>query len=228
MPSARPSNPFSIRLFLIRHGESAGNSAGIIQGHADYPLTDHGRGQARRVAAAMAGHTLASIYASPLCRARDTAHALALATGAPLQTLDDLREIYAGHAQGLRWDQVVERWPEFTRQFTEGNSGIDIPWPGGESSHDLYQRVRRVLTWIVDRHVSDGVNGTQPSGQAESVAIVAHGGTLAWALHLLMKKPLTTMPRYSLRNCAISEVIVRTLDEPVEIVRLNDTAHLQD
>ncbi len=44
------STPLFYTLTLLRHGESEGNAAGVIQGQSDHPLTDKGRQQAQALA----------------------------------------------------------------------------------------------------------------------------------------------------------------------------------
>ena len=72
------------RILAIRHGETAWNQDGRIQGHIDIPLNDTGRWQAQRMAEAVADEGVDVLYASDLSRAFDTAHAIADVTGLPL------------------------------------------------------------------------------------------------------------------------------------------------
>jgi len=61
-------------LWLVRHGESSWNAAGLVQGQRDgQMLTLHGRHQARRVAKRLASQSIASIVSSDLQRALQTA-----------------------------------------------------------------------------------------------------------------------------------------------------------
>ena len=60
-------------LYLIRHGESAFNAEGRIQGQMNPPLSELGRRQAVALAPALAGLEIDAIYASPLERAFATA-----------------------------------------------------------------------------------------------------------------------------------------------------------
>src|SRR5207302_1580370 len=79
----------TVRLLLIRHAQSAGNAEGIIQGHADFPLSERGRMQAMLLAQRL-GHAPAidALYSSPLSRAYDTARAIAARTGHAIRAMD--------------------------------------------------------------------------------------------------------------------------------------------
>ena len=69
-----------MRLFLVRHAEAA-------PGHPDElrPLTPNGREQARALGERLASLAPPVVLSSPLLRARETAAAIARATGAELR-----------------------------------------------------------------------------------------------------------------------------------------------
>lgn len=92
-------------LTLVRHGETAWNYEGRIQGSTDIPLNDTGRLQARGIA-----DTLAAEYAgrevvvvsSDLSRAAETADVIAAALGTTVTTrLPGLQERSYGDAEGM-------------------------------------------------------------------------------------------------------------------------------
>ena len=96
---------------LVRHGQTDWNLEGRIQGSTDIPLNDTGRAQARDAARRLAGTPFDHVYASPLSRARKTAEIIASELGlpAPLITVG-MREHEFGDAEGMLWDQYVERF----------------------------------------------------------------------------------------------------------------------
>ncbi|GEB45784.1 MULTISPECIES: histidine phosphatase family protein [Microbacterium] len=92
-------------LTLVRHGETAWNYEGRIQGSTDIPLNDTGRVQARGIA-----ETLAAEYAgrdvivvsSDLGRAAETADIIAAALGTTVsRRLPGLQERSYGDAEGM-------------------------------------------------------------------------------------------------------------------------------
>ncbi len=67
------SNSHTSALILVRHGESAWNAEGRLQGQADPPLSDLGRDQARALRGVLPGLGIERAVASDLVRARETA-----------------------------------------------------------------------------------------------------------------------------------------------------------
>ena len=62
-------------LYLLRHGETDWNKAGLLQGHTDIPLNENGRKQMRETARKLGdlGVKMDVILSSPLHRARESA-----------------------------------------------------------------------------------------------------------------------------------------------------------
>ena len=143
-------------LLLVRHGQTDWNRDGRFQGHADTPLNETGRGQARALAEALATERVDAVYSSDLQRARHTAAAVADAAGLDVVTLPELREKHFGTWEGLTHAEIAERFPEAPRGS----------WGDGETSEEMASRVLGALRQIAARH--DG----------ETVLVVSHGGPL--------------------------------------------------
>ena len=125
-----------IRLALLRHGHTAWNRAGRIQGRSDIPLDAPAR-------AALARRRLpapwdaAALWSSPLARAVETAEHVA---GRAPRTDPALTEMHWGAWEGLRAADLhaeagsgfrhVEHW------------GWDFTPPGGESPRVVAARLR--------------------------------------------------------------------------------------
>src|SRR4051812_10335103 len=69
--------PTPTKLFLIRHGQSAGNAEGRFGGHGPTPLSDLGIEQAEKTAKLLVSEGIDVIYSSDLPRAIQTATPLA-------------------------------------------------------------------------------------------------------------------------------------------------------
>jgi broad specificity phosphatase PhoE len=133
-------------LYLVRHGETAWNREGRVQGHHDSPLTERGIAQARRVGETLAllldGQAPIVLVASPLGRARQTTGLIVEALGgrvAELRLDDRLKEIGWGRWEGLTRAEIEAREPAALAAH-DGDPWTVAP-PGGESWSMLSLRV---------------------------------------------------------------------------------------
>src|SRR5687768_5606634 len=133
---------------LVRHGETDWNVEQRFQGHADPPLNDAGREQARALAAALADAELDAIYTSDLARARETAEIVAARTGVPVLALTELREIDVGEWEGLTWPEIEERFPQGVLSWHEHGHG----WSDGETYDEVERRVVQMLRSLAGDH----------------------------------------------------------------------------
>lgn len=118
----------STTLILIRHGETRLNVLGVFQGQLDEPLNDVGLGQARAVAASMAGLEPDAIYTSDLLRAKQTADEVAKLTGHEVRTDERLREIHCGSWHGRSIDEVSQELPSWSSSAAaDRTSDVRIP-----------------------------------------------------------------------------------------------------
>jgi broad specificity phosphatase PhoE len=83
-------------IVLVRHGETDWNRDNRFQGHADPPLNDNGRAQARVLAAELRTQRFAAAYTSPLRRAAETAAILADGLGLEAVPETSLKEVDVG------------------------------------------------------------------------------------------------------------------------------------
>jgi broad specificity phosphatase PhoE len=68
-------------IFLVRHGRTPLNAAGVLRGRIDTPLDDVGQAEARALGDTFRGVGLGGVVSSPLVRAYDTAAAIARTSG---------------------------------------------------------------------------------------------------------------------------------------------------
>ncbi len=123
---------------MIRHGMTAWNEAGRIQGHTDIPLCAAGRRAlaGRRLPARFASYR---VHSSPLARAVETAARLGL--GAPIPDRR-LMEMHWGEWEGKVRASLAAADPEGVARNTA--RGRDFRPPGGESPRELQARI---LDW---------------------------------------------------------------------------------
>ncbi|HEX3255661.1 MAG TPA: histidine phosphatase family protein, partial [Gaiellaceae bacterium] len=149
-------------VYLARHGESDWNVERRWQGHADRPLTDRGREQARDLAARLADLELDAVYSSDLRRAWETAEPVAASHGLEVIRLPELREVDVGSWCGLTRDECAERFPDAFARWRDGGSG----WEDGESYEEMGERIVAVVQRLAADH---------PDG---SILVVSHGGPI--------------------------------------------------
>jgi len=156
-------------IVLVRHGETDWNRERRFQGHADMPLNDTGRQQARELADVLRGEELAAVYTSPLRRASETAEIVAEHLGLETRWLEGLREIDVGDWQGLTVDEVKARFPE----------GADVDWrsgwPNGETHEELGARVIPSLLDLERQHPESRVLGVTHAGPIRVALAVSAG-----------------------------------------------------
>ncbi len=126
-------------LFLVRHAEPA--ITGVLLGALDPPLSEAGRKQA---ASLLSGVAPAVVYSSPLRRALETAQLIA--RGAPIEILDDLREISHGEWDGLTWSEIETRDPALAARKLADWRGVTAPQ--GEPWNEFADRVTRAFELI--------------------------------------------------------------------------------
>ncbi|AVO37661.1 histidine phosphatase family protein [Pukyongiella litopenaei] len=127
------------RLALLRHGHTAWNRAGRIQGSSDIPLDDTARADLDGLALP-APWDRAALWSSPLVRAVDTARLVARAE----PRIDaDLTEMNWGDWEGRRGADLLAD-PAMDYRHIE-DWGWDYRPPGGESPAELRTRLSRWL-----------------------------------------------------------------------------------
>lgn len=143
-----------MRLLLVRHGETAWNRDGRVQGWAPVGLTETGREQARRVGNYLAAsEEAASLHSSDLRRARQTARLVAGAFGRDddeVRTHHGWRERDFGAYQGLTDEEVFEADPDLVERYRRGEVSPDESPPSGESPREFRERVLDGLRTVTD------------------------------------------------------------------------------
>jgi broad specificity phosphatase PhoE len=130
-------------IYLARHGRTAYNKDGRFQGQQAVALDELGREQARELAEHAVSYGFAALWCSPLRRARETADAVAAATG--LQPREDARfmETDAGDWTDRTFADVRAEAPELFDAFASAHP--DFAFPGGESFVQQEERVGAAL-----------------------------------------------------------------------------------
>ncbi|MCF3125548.1 bifunctional RNase H/acid phosphatase [Streptomyces arenae] len=199
---------------LLRHGETALTPEKRFSGSggSDPSLSDVGREQAERAAAALAARgTIQAVVSSPLKRCQETAHTVAARLGLDVRLEDGLRETDFGAWEGLTFGEVRERHPE------ELNAWLASPKaapPGGESFA------------AVSRRVSAARDRLTAAYAGRTVLLVTHVTPIKTLVRLALGAPPESLFRMELSAASVSAVAYYA-DGNASLRLLNDTSHLR-
>jgi len=209
------------RLWIVRHGESAGNVArdaayaaglaviDISHRDVDVPLSGLGEQQSGALGSWFAARTEAErpnvVLASPYLRARDTAAIIARAGGiAPdaITIVDErLREKEFGLLDRLTKVGIEQKFPEQAALRARIGKFYFRP-PGGESWCDVILRLRSVVDTISLHHSRSG----------SRVLIVAHQVIvlcMRYLLEELSESEILSIDRAGeVANCGVTEYVL--------------------
>ena len=207
-----------MRLWLIRHGQSTWNAQRRLQGRADPPLSELGRWQAKRVAAALAAqveHPLA-LYSSDQRRAMETAEPIAERLHLPIRPDPRLREHDMGEATGHTWEEVLEKYPHLLEIDAAGKSVLPH-LPGAEPPESARARITECFDEIIARH----------GAESGDVIVIAHGGVFRTYLGHILGLP--DLPTLTLRfgNASITR-LEQNEHGTFYIAVLNERCHLRE
>ena len=182
------------RLCVIRHGETAWNAEGRVQGQTDVPLSRVGEAQAAALAAALAGERFAALYASDLARVRQTAAPLARALRLAPRLEVALRERHYGKFETLTYVEARERIPEDYARFKAKELHYDFGT--GESLARFSARALAAVGAIAARHAG------------EAVLVFTHGGVLEMVRRHALGMGLAAPRDFEIPNAAINWIAV--------------------
>lgn len=192
---------------LVRHGQTAANRGGLLQGRTDLPLTDLGHAQAAQLGELLGRESgrPVRVLSSPLRRALDTAAPIAARAGIEVEVDERLVELDYGE-----WDErpIVE---VSTEEWAAWRLDPGFAPPGGESLRDVAARVGDLCEELID--VDGLVVAVSHVSPIKAGVVWALGGeeTLVWRLHL----DLASVSR-----------IARRPDGRACLSTFNETAHL--
>ena len=146
-----------MKVYIIRHGETEYNTNRRYQGISDIPLSENGLNMLCR-----ADFAPNRVYVSPLTRARQTA--AALFPDAEQIPIPELQEMDFGNFEGKTHDEMIND-EDYIRWIESGGLAVV---PGGECKAQFVDRVAAGFQRIID---------TELAARADTVVIVAHGGT---------------------------------------------------
>lgn len=181
-----------MKLYILRHGETAYNAGNLIQGTTDIPLSPEGIRQAHEAHERISvrhGLRFDKIYSSPLIRAIRTGE---IVTGQSRDTFvidRRLREIEVGALAGRSTLEDTEVMVNFMRYPDKY-----VPLEGGESFPDLVQRAGGFLQWLRGQDLP------------ESTLLCTHGGWMHAMRLYLEPGEMRNFWKPSITNCTLFQL----------------------
>jgi probable phosphoglycerate mutase len=200
---------------LLRHGETPLTPQKRFSGSGgtDPSLSDVGREQAERVAAALARRgTIQDIVVSPLTRTRETAAAVAERLGIEVTVEEGLRETDFGAWEGLTFAEVRERYPDDLNRWLSDPDAE--PTGGGESFAATATRIEATRDKLIAAYAG------------RTVLLVTHVTPIKTFVRLALGAPPESLFRMELSAASLSAVAYYA-DGNASVRLFNDTSHLR-
>ncbi len=211
-------------LVLIRHGQSQWNLDNRFTGWVDIPLTEAGRGEARRGAAFIKSLTFDRAFTSALTRAQETLRIVLQTIGqpqVPTEADQALNERHYGALQGLNKAETAKKYGE--EQVHMWRRSYDVPppkekteWNPDGISESLKDTAARTLPYFNAKILPLVKTG-------QTILVVAHGNSLR---SIVMELDRLTKAQVLELNLATGAPIVYAIDTSGTI--LKKTLHSLD
>lgn len=156
-------------LYLVRHGQSAGNERQLFFGSSDHPLTQLGREQARQAADKLREVSFTRCVSSDLARCWDTAELCLQGRNVAAEPCPALREQDMGALEDLTWAQAEKLCGALVGRLL--SDWFHTTPPAGESPAHMLERVGRCVDGLIAR--------------GEDTLVVGHNGSLSLLLYHL-------------------------------------------
>ncbi len=199
-----------MRLYLVRHGQTAWNFEQRAQGHCDTVLDEMGRIQAIQVSCAFQGVQVDRLMTSDLARSAETAKRIAEVVGVEPEVTALLRERCFGVLEGQPYDEVRATIDREAAQ--NGYDPLEHAPAEGESLRHVWNRIQPIAADLDARR--------------ERTIIVSHGGTIGLMIARMIGAGPEAARAFRITNASISELFQRD-DGTWAIERLNDRSHLE-
>ncbi|MCX8984076.1 adenosylcobalamin/alpha-ribazole phosphatase [Citrobacter portucalensis] len=168
-----------MRLWLVRHGETEANVAGLYSGHAPTPLTERGIAQAQTLGTLLRNVPVDNVLCSELERARHTTQLILSDREVPVRNMPELNEMFFGD-----WEMRHHR--DLAREDAENYAVWCNDWQNatptnGEGFQAFSQRVERFIAQLADYKT------------CQNLLVVSHQGVLSVLIARLLSMPAAAM-----------------------------------
>lgn len=182
------------RVIYVRHGETDFPLDRIYcDGQEDPALNAAGIKQAEQAAAYLSGLDVAAVYASPCCRTRMTAEAIAEYHGDCRVSYDSaLMERNFGIWEGLYFHEIESGFPVQYQEWKRNQAAFKPE--AGESVYDLAERV------------CPAVDGMVSANSGKCIIIVSHVGPIRVLIASALEMPLGRYRQLSIDPASVSRI----------------------
>jgi probable phosphoglycerate mutase len=201
------------QIFVIRHGETDNNKAGIIQGRSiNASINQLGRQQAESICEAVKPFTIQKIVASGLKRTHETAQPLADYLNLSIEKHPELDEIDFGILEGKSFSDIEVEMQEVHDKWVSGN--VDFAPKNGESPREVFERANTKVQEVLQ------------NSEEENIVFMVHGRLTRILLSEWLGYGLKNMHKIEHQNGAINHLIWQNGE--FKAVELNMTDHLME
>jgi 2,3-bisphosphoglycerate-dependent phosphoglycerate mutase len=197
-------------LLVIRHGQSEADILKVIEGRADFGLTELGHKQAEAMAKWVTEHySINKIVSSPLKRSKQTAECISRITGIEIQLDNDLMEWNNGLIAGLTLSEADEKYPlpptkyPHTRIYEQ------------ESQIDFRMRAESAISKIINENKEE-----------ETIVIISHGGMINMLFKSFIESPINFEIGISNSDTGIHHWRIK--NNKKEIILCNSKEHIKN
>ena len=153
----------TLKLYIVRHGETEWNVIKRFQGQLNTPLTEKGMEKLRETGKNLENVLFEEVYTSELERTVNSAEIILNENGGyknkklKLKKLAELNEVYFGVWQGLKYEEVFLKYPEEANNYFYNVKNYKAENVEAENLKDALERFLRGINKILDSHKSGNI-----------------------------------------------------------------------
>ena len=153
----------TLKLYIVRHGETEWNVIKRFQGQLNTPLTEKGMEKLRETGKKLENVLFDEVYTSELGRTVASAEIILNENNGyknnklELQKLAELNEVYFGVWQGLTYEEVFLKYPEEANNYFYNVKNYKAENVEAENLKDALERFLKGINKILDSHESGNI-----------------------------------------------------------------------
>ena len=153
----------TLKLYIVRHGETEWNVIKRFQGQLNTPLTEKGMEKLRETGKNLENVLFEEVYTSELERTVNSAEIILNENRGyknkkmELKKLTELNEVHFGVWQGLKYEEVFLKYPEEANNYFYNVKNYKAENVKAENLKDALERFLRGINKILDNHKSGNI-----------------------------------------------------------------------